>query len=189
MSAEPVRKRVERARGCVAAEGEFGRGETEREREEEGTRRGEERRESPLADYVPSPPRSFTPAMFFLLLSLSSATTDDLAGYNRVHPCATLFSDGAYERALRANKRDRCATLYSLDFVQEKIAFRRRRADFVRGVVDYLEKNSTSFFFTKRIQVYTTFRLLMSKTIYYVLFPFFFLSRDRSIMNSIYFCK
>lgn len=42
--------------------------EKQRGSKEEGTRREGEGDESPLADYVPSPPRSFTPAMFFLLL-------------------------------------------------------------------------------------------------------------------------
>lgn len=50
----------------MSAEGEFGRGETERERR--GGNETEEGGGSPLADYVPNPPRSFTPAMFFLLL-------------------------------------------------------------------------------------------------------------------------
>jgi len=44
--------------------------EKQRESVKERTRQGKGRKESPLADYVPSPPRSFTPAMFFLLLPL-----------------------------------------------------------------------------------------------------------------------
>lgn len=72
--------------GFIPAEGEFGRGETERERGGGNETKGEE--SSPLADYVPNPPRSFTPAMFFLLLPLSSATADDLAGLRRAHPRA-----------------------------------------------------------------------------------------------------
>lgn len=84
MSRGRTKEGWEGTRGCILAEGEFGRGETERERGGGKETKGEE--SSPLADYVPSPPRSFTPAMFFLPLPLSSATADDLAGLRRVHP-------------------------------------------------------------------------------------------------------
>lgn len=116
--------------GCVSAEGEFGRGETERERGdgketgEEGGREVEEEN-SPLADYVPSPPRSFTPAMFFLHLPLSSTTADDLAGYtstprlpSRPHPFVLAFLDALIHAASAMNvtgvRTRRCDTL---DFV------------------------------------------------------------------------
>lgn len=79
---EAVRRRVERARGCVLAEGEFGRGETEREQRGGNETRGGRGRES-ISRLRTQPASLIHPRDVFSSSPLSSTTADDLA---RLYP-------------------------------------------------------------------------------------------------------
>lgn len=140
------RRRVERrTRGCVAAEGEFGRGETEREtrdadaegwKEGEGGRRGREN--SPLADYVAQPaslihPRDvFSSSLPFLpqppmILPASHRPLACISSLS-LHPSSFFLPSSS--RFQDADECDRCCDVIRWTLFKTVLSFGKRRVIF-----------------------------------------------------------